>query len=170
MATLNLRVIGSGFGFASYCHFLTVHIWERSLLVSYHAITFWVVFLFFLHSVGHLSQNVEQVVQWDVRNSWQTVCVKLLRLQLLVKCFYELHLPDRKSCTDRKILLFLLSLSHTHTLSLGSRLHLSSSMSFIMTTCCVCLKLNLRRYTNLLEMGVTGLIQELLETCIYCFM
>jgi len=33
---------------------------------------------------------------------------------------------------------------------------------------CVCLQLNLLRYTNLLEMGVTGLIQELLETCIYC--
>lgn len=56
----------------------------------------------------------------------------------------------------------------TLTLSLDSQQHLSSSMSFIMTTCCVCLQLNFHRYTNLLEMGVTGLIQELLETCIYC--
>lgn len=37
-----------------------------------------------------------------------------------------------------------------------------------MTPCYVCLKLNFHRYTNLLEMGITGLIQELLETCIYC--
>lgn len=29
-------------------------------------------------------------------------------------------------------------------------------------------KLNFHRYTNLLEIGVTGLIQKLLETCIYC--
>lgn len=32
----------------------------------------------------------------------------------------------------------------------------------------MCLKWNHLRYTNLLDMGITGLIQELLETCIYC--
>lgn len=84
--------------------------------------------------VSHLHSwlNVERVARRDVRISLRTVCVKLLRLRLLVKCFYELHLPDGKSCTDSDFCSHFFFLRHKKPFHSGPQQRLSSSMPHIM--------------------------------------
>lgn len=114
----NVMVIGSGFGFVSYSHFLAVHIWERSLWVN-KDLHISLDYIMPLHLVlfpfsGPFKAKCSASSSLDARRSWQTLCMRYFSLSLLVKCFHELHLPDRKSCTDVKCH-FSYSLFHTST-------------------------------------------------------
>lgn len=98
-------VIGSGFGFVSYSHFLAVHIWKMSLWVNndldhimpLHFVLFYGPFIVRCSPSSSLRCEEELA---SFTSNVVTTCENVL--------------PDRKSCADLKFHFFY-SLFHTFT-------------------------------------------------------